>query len=278
MRGTRSALLCLIVALAAGALMAPVASAAEYGPKEFPEIGRCVNVGVGNGTYRDAKCQFVARPGYGKTEWIPATQSEKITFSGGGSEATLKTLGHPTIKCIGENIHGEYLNEKQASVVIELVGCTDQSNKQCTQVAGVNKSEIASGSLTSELGFIKNVEKTIVVGMDFKPPFLQKALFTYECDGEKGLGEMNAIEGSVIAKYKPIQVMKEEMKMQFLATKAGLQNPEKFESGLKDTLVTSYGKFPNEKLGEGPTTLNIKEITGAYSQPVEIRLKEVPFS
>src|SRR6185437_473930 len=86
-------------------------------------------------TYKDAKCQFVARPGYGKAEWIPATQAEKITFSAGGTEATLKTLGHPTIKCIGEKIHGEWLNEKQASVVVELFGCTDQTNSSTTTLA-----------------------------------------------------------------------------------------------------------------------------------------------
>src|SRR6478672_2689607 len=211
MRGTRSALLCLIVALAAGALMAPGASAAEYGPKEFPEVGRCVKTALGAGTYRDAKCQFVAAPERGKYEWIPLTQAEKVTFSGGGGETTLATLGHPTIKCIGTQLHGEWLNEKQASVQIEMVGCTDQQNKQCTGIGGINKSEIASGNLTAELGFIKNVEKSVVVGLDFKPPLLQKALFTYECVG--GFSEQNAVEGSVIARIAPITTMREELKM-----------------------------------------------------------------
>jgi len=268
----------LIVALAAGALMAPGASAAEYGPKEFPEAGRCVKTALGQGTYREAKCQFVAKPEGGKYEWIPLTQAEKVTLAGGGGEVTLTTLGHQTIKCIGIQLHGEWTNEKQASVVIEMVGCTDQQNKQCTGVGGINKSEIASGNLQAELGFIKNVEKSIVVGLDFKPPLLQKALFTYECGG--GFTEQNAVEGSVIARIAPIINMRETFKMWLKVTKAGAQVPEKFEGGLKDTLFTTYNQN-FEKVGEGPSTLGMKsteQIVGTYSVPIEIRTKEVPFT
>jgi hypothetical protein len=278
MKGTRSVLLCLIVALAAGALMAPGASAAEYGPKEFPEWGRCVKTALGAGTYKDAKCQFVARPEYGKTEWIPATAGEKFTFVAGGGEAVIPTVGHSTIKCIGTNISGTLQNEKTAAVVVELQGCLDQASTQCQNPGGINKSEISSGSLTAELGFIKNVEKTIVVGLDLKPPFLQNALFNYECGG--GPTEVNSIEGSVIGKIKPIAKMTTEMKFIFKATKAGAQIPEKFEGGLPDTLFTTY-KVGLETTGSGASSLNViplGEVAGAYSQPIEIRTKEVPFT
>lgn len=274
MKGTRSVLLCLIVAFAAGAFAAPGASASEYGPKEFPEVGRCVKTALGAGTYKGSSCQFVAQPGGGRYEWIPATQSEKLVFEGGGEEAVLRTLGHETIKCIGISIKGEWLNEKQATAVIEMFGCTNQAQTQCTNVGGINKSEISSGSLTAEIGFIKNVEKKVVVGMDFKPPFGQKALFTYECGG--GITEQNAIEGSVIANWKPIQSMKTTLKAIFHVRASGTQDPEKFETGLKDTLSTSY-KQGLENLGEAPSTLSNKEILGTSSK-YEIRVKEVPFA
>jgi len=274
MKGSRSVLLCLVVAIVAGALAAPGASASEYGPREFPEVGRCVKTKIGEGTYTGGACQFVAAPENGRYEWIPATASEKLSFEGGGGTTVLATLGHPTISCIGTNIKGEWLNEKQASVVIEMQGCTNQQNVQCTNVGGINKSEISSGSLTAEIGFIENVEKKVVVGMDFKPPFGQKALFTYECGG--GITEQNAVEGSVIAKWKPIQSMKTTFKAIFHVRTAGTQDPEKFETGLKDTLSTSY-KQGLENLGEAPSTLSNKEITGTSSK-YEIRVKEVPFS
>ena len=73
-----------------------------------------------------------------------------------------------------------------------MFGCTDQQSKQCTGVGGINKSEIASGNLTAELGFIKNVEKSVVVGLDFKPPLLQKALFLVDGRIVDSMNEPNA--------------------------------------------------------------------------------------
>jgi len=273
MKGTRSVLLCLVVALAAGAFAAPIASAAEYGPKAFPEVGRCVKTAVGAGTYVGGNCQFVAAPGKGRYEWISATASEKLKFEGGSGETVLATSGHPTIRCIGTNFFGEWVDEKRALVKVEMQGCTNQQNVQCTSIGSPNNSEISSTVLT-EIGFIQNVEKKVVVGMDFKPQFEQQALFTYECGG--GPLEQNAVEGSVIAKWKPIQSMKETFKGIFHVRVNGTQDPEKFETGLKDTLTTTY-KSGLETLGSAPSTLSIKEISGTSSK-YEIRVKEVPFS
>jgi len=270
-------LLCLVVTLATGALFAPGASAAEYGPKTFPEVGRCVKTKLGEGTYVGGNCQFVAAPGKGKWEWISATASEKLKFEGGGGETTIATLGHQTIKCIGANIKGEWQNEKVATVNVELQACLDQSSRQCQNVGGINKSEISSGNLNGELGFIRNEGNKIAVGMDLTPPTGQKALFTYECDNEHGLGEQNAIEGSLIGRYKPIQAMKTNLLMNFKVRKNGTQEVEKFESGLKDTLKTTYKKGLVETVGEGPSTLNVKEILGETSL-YEVRVKEVPYS
>ena len=56
---------------------------------------------------------------------------------------------------------------------------------------------------------------------------------------------------------------------------SGAQDPEKFETGLKDTLQTTY-KHGLETLGTAPSTLSNKEILGTTSK-YEIRVKEVPF-
>lgn len=273
MKGIRSVLLCLAVALAASALAASGASASEYGPKEFPEVGRCVKTALGAGTYVGANCQFVAAPGKGRYEWTSATKSEALKFEGAGGETVLATVGHPTIKCTHISVKGEWQNEKQASVTVAMTGCTNPSATPCTTVGGLTKSEISSSSLTSEVGFIQNVGKKVVVGLDFKPSS-GKALFTYECGG--GLLEQNAVEGSVIAKYKPIQSMKTTFKAIFHVKASGAQDPEKFEGGLKDTLLTSY-KNGVENLGEAASTLSVKEVVGTSSK-YEVRVKEVPFS
>jgi len=273
MKGSRSVLLCLVVAIVAGAFAAAGASAAEYGPKEFPEVGRCVKTALGAGTYVGANCQFVAAPGKGRYEWVPAETSEKLSFVGGGGETILATLAHPRISCIATNISGEWLNEKRALIKIEMQGCTNQANVQCTTVGGQNKSEI-SATVLGEIGFIQNVEKKVVVGMDFKPLAEGTPLFSYECGG--GPLEQNAVEGSVIAKWKPIQSMKTTFKAILHVRTNGTQDPEKFETGLKDTLTTTY-KSGLETLGSAPSTLSIKEILGTSSK-YEIRVKEVPFT
>src|SRR5436305_13752745 len=139
MKGTRSALLCLIVAIAAGAFMTSGASASEYGPKEFPEVGRCVKTDVGAGTYVGANCQFVAAPGKGRYEWISATASEKLSFEGAGGATVLRTVGHETITCTSITIQGEWQNEKTASPTVALHGCTNQTATQCTTVGGSTK-------------------------------------------------------------------------------------------------------------------------------------------
>jgi hypothetical protein len=109
--------------------------------------------------------------------------------------------------------------------------------------------------------------------MDFKPQSPQTALANYKCEhGNTGLPNAN-IEGSVIAADKPFDTMKQENKLIFHVTLKGTQDPESFQESPTDTLFTTFtnGIETSEPFA---TTLGMKESSGKYSQPLEIKAIE----
>jgi hypothetical protein len=106
MKVTRVGQSCLlaVLVLVIAAIGASSASA-EYEVAGMPEAGRCVKVATGLGVYKGSQCLAVERSSkkVGKYNWIPASHTEKLTFAGSGLESVLKTEGHPTIKCIGDD-------------------------------------------------------------------------------------------------------------------------------------------------------------------------------
>jgi hypothetical protein len=246
-------------------------------PANLPEVGRCVKVATGTGKYSGASCLTLAtKPSTKKYEWMPASFSEKLTFSGSGLETTLMTVGHPTIKCVAANLSGEWTGPKTASVNVEFQGCTNSSGAQCQTVTNPgNKSEIALKGVLGELGFIRYevVEGKVisVVGLDLKPQPPMTSLATYECTGSSEAGH---IEGSVIGKITPINKTTSEQKLLYYATKAGEQRPEQFQFGPTDTLITSFTTgVPEESTGSGASSLNIKSESGKNAAPLEIKAK-----
>lgn len=261
---------CLLAVLAISAFAAASASAAVYDVKALPEAGRCVKVPTGSGIYRGGGCINKALPGKGTFEWAPASVTEKLKFSGSGAESILATVGHPTIKCVAANITGEYTGAKTATVEIEFQACINSLEQQC-QSSQQNKSEIKTLPLEAELGFIRNEviegKKIVVVGLDLKatPPLTN--LVTYECGN---VTESAQLEGSVIGKIAPINKMTTVQKLVYFVKKStGAQVPEKFESGLKDTLSTTFQT--GLETTTAPTTLFIKEEIGSNEVPIEIR-------
>jgi len=233
-----------------------------------------VKVTVGTGTYTTANCLTVATTESGKKfEWIPASAAEKHAFSGTSVETTLTTAGRPTISCLAANISGEWTGAKTASVTTEFQGCTTSTGVQC-QSNPQNKSEIKTLPDEGELGFIKHEEVEgkliIVVGLDLRPTPPLTELATYECTGSN---EMAHLEGSVIGKVKPFDKMTTELNLAITATKAGVQVPEQFAGGPKDTLTTSLTSGI-ETFGPFASSLNVKSETGKDAEPLEIKAKE----
>jgi alpha-tubulin suppressor-like RCC1 family protein len=242
-----------------------------YSPPSLPEVGRCVKVAAGAGIYQGAACVTKAVPGKGRYEWIPVSATEKQAFTGAGAETTLATVGHPPIHCVTANISGEYTGPKTATVQIEFQACTNSLGQQC-QSNPQNKSELKTLPLEAELGLIKNqvVEgrKIVVAGLDLKPQPPLSSLLVYECGSAT---ESARLEGSVIGKVGPINKMTTTMKLLYYAKKTGEQVPERFESGLTETLTTTFQSGLEST--SAPSTLNIKEETGSNAAPLEIKAK-----
>jgi hypothetical protein len=261
----------VVLALAIGAIGMSNASAAEYEVKGMPEVGRCVKVATGTGVYKGANCLAVEHSSkkLGKYNWIGATLSEKLTFSGSGGESVLTTEGHSTIKCIAANLTGEYTGGKTATVSIEFQGCTNAKNEQC-QSNPQNKSEIKTLPLEAELGFIKDELKegklVVSVGLDLKPTSPLPTLVVYECGS---VLESARLEGSVIGQERPIDKMTSEMNLVYSTTTKGAQLYEKFQEGLQDTLSTTYQSGITSTTA--PTTLKIKSYLGSNSVPLEVK-------
>ena len=271
-RGSALILAAIIAALMTMAISSPAQAAP---PANLPEVGRCVKVAAGTGKYSGVACLTLAtKPVAKKYEWIPASLTEKLAFSGSGLETTLTTAGHSTIKCLATNIGGEWTGPKTASVNVEFQGCYNAQSQQCQTVTNPqNKSEIALKGVLGELGYIKYEEVEgkviVVVGLDLKPQPPMTQLAEYECTGSSETGHL---EGSVIGKLTPIDKMTTESKLLYSATKAGEQRPEAFQESAKDTLITSFTAGTEAK-GSAASSLNIKEYKGSNAAPLEIKAK-----
>ncbi len=223
-----------------------------------------------NGAYSHAGCTIVAANHKGPFEWMPGP-GEKKTFAGiSVASVTLETVGKQKITCGGATFEGEYTGAKTASVSFNLIGCQN-SKKQSCQSAPVIEGEIQSPTPEeAELGFI-NREKT-AVGVDLKPKAPSMNLWTFECGKPPENTVAGAIEGSVIAPVKRIDVMSEEFTLAYNA-KGGQQIPERFEGGLKDTLlITSTAGAGKGEKSEEQAGL-IAAVTVPNEEPLEIKAK-----
>jgi hypothetical protein len=273
-RWTGSARSSAYLLILGGCLASLALAASSPAQAALPEVGRCVKVALGKGAYRDGKCLTHETGTRGKWEWMPASATEGLTFTGGGIQVTLATAGHETIECAVANMKGTFTGPKTASAELELQGCTNAKGETCGSAGAEN--QIKSNPLEAEYGFIQNVvvegHHRVKVGVDFKPQSPQTALASYKCGTESQLPTA-AIEGSVIALTKPIDTMKEEAGLTFHVNFRGAQVPESFQESPKDTLSTTFTSGL-ETTGPFATTLNIQEYTGKYSQPLEIKALE----
>jgi len=254
----------LLAALVLAAITVPAASAA------LPEVGRCVKVAKGTGAYKGGACVTHATGGGGSYEFVPVTATEKQEFNGSGSSPIITTVGHTTITCVTGNLKkGEWTGPKNATVELELQGCTNSASQGC-QTTPVQPTEIR-GIVEAEIGFIKSTAPGISVGFDLKPQPPLTSLVTYECGN---LGELNRLEGSVIAKALPLNKMATTTSLTYKVSKAtGQQVPEMFEGGVKDTLSTTFMSGVESSTGE--STLKLTEYVGTNTNPLEIKAKEL---
>jgi hypothetical protein len=257
--------------IVAGSTVAGAAAASASA--EPPEFGACVEVAAHTGEY-SAKCLRPA-PGKGKWDFVPAGTKKKFTYY--VEDPVFKTAAGAEVTCDFGEGEGEYTSGKAVSLPklifqnCSLAGAKTVYESFCQNIGGF-RGEVTMNELTGELGYIEHNGKT-KVGLDIKPK-IGKALVLFECGGaseltERGLGtgKLLEVEGSVIGRIKTINKPVEENIVTF-TVKRGVQTPEEFEGGVKDTLVTLEG---TTKTAQPTTFSGYAEETN--EEPIEVKAR-----
>jgi PKD repeat protein len=239
---------------------------AEFNPGvALPAIGRCLPASGRTGEWVGPKCTHDAH-GKGRYNFFSAP-GPKPKITGTLGAGTLETVGKARVTCSGGSTAGEYTGAKTETLTLTLNGCKRSSGGAC-QSAGSAAGEIVSLPLEGEVGFISGrATKRPVIGLDLKR---EGPMITAEC----GVGLSKAIltvEGSVIGTVTPTAKMTLEETVKFKAV-AGLQQPEHFEEGAKDTLVekiAGVSENTTEQAGLTVTALDKSD------EPMEIKTRAI---
>jgi hypothetical protein len=223
--------LCLVTLLVVSAVAATTASAAEYELEGLPAIGRCVPSPAHNGEYVGNRC--VARAeGKGAYDFLPGP-GPAPKFEGAIGSTVLETVGRQTVvNCASGVATGEYTGQKTANVALALAGCvrTAAVTQQKCQTNPAKEGEIETQPIEGEFGYIRGGSKP-KVGLDLKP----STPISFTCGALPEVPSVVTVEGSAIGAWAPANSMRATFNATYTA-QGGKQVPEKFESGLKDTL------------------------------------------
>jgi hypothetical protein len=277
MQNVKSAGGCLLAALAVSAIAASSASAA------LPELGRCQAVekvqegkkASYHGAFRNDKCTKTSAMKKGKYEWAPGPGADD-TFTAEAIEGvTFETVGGQRVECEGGALKGgEYTGAKTEKFSsINLDECETSTGTVC-QTNPKEVSEIEDpNTVEGELGPIGGAKPT--AGW-----VLKSLLFAFTCGTLPEVESIQTIEGSVIGAVargslsggasSDLDIMSTGTKVAFKQA-TGMQLPEAFEGGAKDTLSTTriVGLSKSvEQTGLGG------DVTEHYGEPLEIRTKE----
>jgi hypothetical protein len=262
--------LCLVALLVVSAVAASTALAAEYELEGLPEFGHCVASTPHQGEYKGGKCLAPAA-GKGNDNWIPGP-GPKPKFEGTISITKLETVGKKfTVQCGFGVARGEYKSPKKASLVLELVGCLRLDTLQKCQTNPGKEAEIEA-TFEGELGFIKSGAPP-KVGLDLKPP----VPIAFTCGLPPEVPTPVTIEGSAIGAIKPVDSMRETLKLGYVAS-GGKQVPEKFEGEPNDTLTQKWlsgAELLSDQVGL--TIIDVEEkpkpLVIFNEEPIEIKAK-----
>jgi hypothetical protein len=223
------------------------------GEAALPEFGRCEKVvgekegkiTVFHGAYVGSNCVEESRPHTGKYEWHAGAGANN-KFTGSSGKATLETVGKAKVTCAGSTSSGEYTGLKTATETVKFSGCTLGVAKEACQSSGAGAGEIVTSPLEGNLGFITDEVKgeglVVSVGLDLAHA---SSLLTAECGGSK---QSLVVAGSVIAPITSLEKMVASSTLKYKSV-AGVQAPEQFEGGSKDTLTSALGGRSAEQAG-----------------------------
>jgi alpha-tubulin suppressor-like RCC1 family protein len=195
---------------------------------EVPELGRCVKLKPASGRYTDSSCTTAsAGEDTGKYEWH-AGPGPKSHFSakGGAVKLEVTAFKQAVLQCTESDIAGEYTGPQSASLSLVLRGCSSQLAGGKCQSEGAGEGEVTA-TLQARLGIISAGKKPSL-GWDLQPASGLE-LADFECDAHQ-----IPLEGSIIGPVTRVDKMSSSFSLTFAAPK-GVQVPESFEDGLKDT-------------------------------------------
>jgi hypothetical protein len=204
-------------------------------------------------------------PANGSAANAPAKRTK---ISGTLAAATLETVGGSKVTCTGGATAGEYKSAKRESLTLALRGCKRTPGGEACQSLGAKAGEIATGALEGEVGFISGrASSKPVVGLDLSR---EGALITAECGA--GLSKaLLTVEGSVIGTVSPTGSMTFEETVKYTAL-GGLQSPERFEEGVKDTLVETLVTGTEKTTEQAGLSVTAKD---TREEPMEIKTRVV---
>jgi hypothetical protein len=241
--------------------------------EDLPEFGRCVKASGANGAFTRRTCVAESGTHTGAYEWMPGP-GPKPDFTIAAGTTTLETAT-ARISCVSGHLSGEVTGRKTETLSVTFSGCHDSTSKPC-QSAPTGAGEISTTqALEGELGFAKS-GSTPRVGLDIRPKSPATTVLNFECREGLEAGTHVLVEGSVIGQYKTLNHMASHFKLLFKAS-GSRQIPEKFETGVPDTLratfVSSGGQTGPEAAGLTMLGEGVKYITGTPAEPIEVKAK-----
>jgi hypothetical protein len=237
--------LALMAAFAISVVTASAASAA------LPEFGRCVKGAEGSGKYEELNCQKEG----GKKEF-ERKELAKRGFTGTSGAGTFETIKKNKVTCTGDTSKGEVEagnGHKVTNVTVTFTGCEEPIFKEKCHTAGEAEGTMKTVKLKGELGYLK-APPAPEVGLLLEPAAGTEFL-KFEC----GFFIKSVVEGSVIGKVTPVNVMTPKFKI-FYKQKEGKQEFQNFSGGGNHHLTTSInGAAPIESGEETEETVTGEE-------------------
>jgi hypothetical protein len=166
-------------------------------------------------------------------------------FTATSGLSKLSTIGLPEIECKSSTAVGSLTSATKGEVTVTFKACETQGKKCGNTEAGTIQTKL----LETTVGWINKAKGE--AGVDFIGKVggekTKGAEAEFECEGLSV-----AVKGSVIGRSTPTNTMSTEGKVTLIG-KNGEQEIEKFEGGLKDTLITEASSIPGV---EAPSAQN----------------------
>lgn len=218
-----------------------------------PELGRCVSVQAGRGTYSSSKCTVTGgKDGY---EWTYGPANTHLTTKLATGSVTFETVHGTKLKCTGETGGGEYAGlNALANAVLTFIGC-EQSSQRCSS-SGAAPGEIVTSALTGSLGVEKDgatsASNKLALELGSAGTVLAATCGTTAID----------IYGDVLVPV-PSNKMSSSYALKFKASK-GVQKPSSFVGGPETFLELAVNGGPHERAGLTAT------VTVTNAEPIEV--------